>query len=160
MGPRWRTGNSGAWSARTAVPAALVVHEALQQSVNRYALPLRFLPDSRFGLWRDVEAHANSSLLRITVYFTPLSQLCHGYLAGLSHTSTGESGTRDSNQYPWDRTTVPAPFSPRGGYDVRKLEMWPVPVLRPGIPVPLFPEEKNIPDVFSAYNEGRCRHCH
>jgi hypothetical protein len=34
----------------------LLVHEALQQSINRYALPLRFLPDSRFGLWRDVEA--------------------------------------------------------------------------------------------------------
>ena len=29
----------------------LVVHEALQQSINRYALPLLFLPDSRFGLW-------------------------------------------------------------------------------------------------------------
>jgi hypothetical protein len=26
----------------------LVVHEALQQSINRYALPLRFLPDSRY----------------------------------------------------------------------------------------------------------------
>ena len=30
----------------------LLVHEALQQSINRYALPLRFLPDSRFGLRR------------------------------------------------------------------------------------------------------------
>jgi len=30
------------------------VHEALQQSINRYALPPRFLPHSRFGLWRDV----------------------------------------------------------------------------------------------------------
>ena len=50
-----------------------VVHEALQQSINRYALPLRFLADSRFGLWRDVEAHPNSSLLGITVYLTPLS---------------------------------------------------------------------------------------
>jgi len=40
----------------------LVVHEALQQSINRDALPLRFLPDLRFGLWRDVEAHANTSL--------------------------------------------------------------------------------------------------
>jgi hypothetical protein len=59
----------------------LVVHEALQQSINRYALPLRFLPDSRFGLWRDIEAHANSSLLGITVYLTPLSQLCHRYFA-------------------------------------------------------------------------------
>ena len=29
-----------------------VAYEALQQSINRYALPLRFLPDSRFGLWR------------------------------------------------------------------------------------------------------------
>jgi hypothetical protein len=28
----------------------LVVDEALQQSINRYALPLCFLPDSRFGL--------------------------------------------------------------------------------------------------------------
>jgi hypothetical protein len=56
----------------------LVVHEALQQSVNRDALPLRFLPDSRFGLWRNLEAHANSSLLGVTVYLTPLSQLCHG----------------------------------------------------------------------------------
>jgi hypothetical protein len=62
----------------------LAVHEALQQSVNRYALPLRFLPDPRFGLWRDVEAHANSSLLGITVYLTPLSQLCHGYLPDFS----------------------------------------------------------------------------
>ena len=26
------------------------VHEALQQSINRYASPLRFLPDSRFVL--------------------------------------------------------------------------------------------------------------
>jgi len=32
----------------------LAVHEALQQSINRYALPPRFLPHSRFGLWRDV----------------------------------------------------------------------------------------------------------
>jgi hypothetical protein len=39
-----------------------VVHEPLQQSINRYALRLRFLPDSRFGLWRDVEAHAKRSL--------------------------------------------------------------------------------------------------
>jgi hypothetical protein len=62
----------------------LVVHEALPQSINRYALPLRFLPDSRFGLWRDVEAHANSSLPGITVYLAPLSQLCHGYLPGFS----------------------------------------------------------------------------
>ena len=59
----------------------LVVHEALQQSINRDALPLRFLPDLRFGLWRDVEAHANTSLPGITVYLTPLSQLCHGYVA-------------------------------------------------------------------------------
>jgi hypothetical protein len=29
----------------------LVVHEALQQSIKRHALPLRFLADSRFGLW-------------------------------------------------------------------------------------------------------------
>jgi hypothetical protein len=36
----------------------LLVHEARQQSINRYALPLRFLPDSRFGLWRDVEANS------------------------------------------------------------------------------------------------------
>jgi hypothetical protein len=28
----------------------MVVHKALQQSINRYALPLRLLPDSRFGL--------------------------------------------------------------------------------------------------------------
>jgi len=62
----------------------LVVYKALQQSINGYALPLRFLADSRFGLWRDVEAHANSSLLGITVYLTPLSQLCHSYLPGLS----------------------------------------------------------------------------
>jgi len=62
----------------------LVVYKVLQQSINGYALPLRFLPDSRFGLSRDVEAHANSSLLGITVYPTPLSQLCHGYLPGLS----------------------------------------------------------------------------
>jgi hypothetical protein len=59
----------------------LVVHEALQQSINRYALPLRFLADSRFDLWRDIEAPANSSLLRIPVYLTPLSRPCHGYLA-------------------------------------------------------------------------------
>jgi hypothetical protein len=56
----------------------LVVHEALQQSISRYALPLRFLPDSRFGLWRDVEAHANRSLLGITSYHTPFSELCYG----------------------------------------------------------------------------------
>jgi hypothetical protein len=47
-------------------------------------LPLRFLADSRFGLWRDVEAHANSSLPGITAYLTPLSQLCHGHLPGFS----------------------------------------------------------------------------
>src|SRR5437764_14274219 len=67
----------------------LVVYEALQQSINRYALPLGFLPDSSFGLWRDVEAHANNSLLGITIYRTPLSQLCHGYLAGFSSSRTG-----------------------------------------------------------------------
>src|SRR5208282_4671304 len=49
----------------------LAVHEALQQSISRYPLPLRFLPDSRFGLWRNVEAHANNSLLGVTVYLTP-----------------------------------------------------------------------------------------
>jgi hypothetical protein len=58
----------------------LVVHEALQQSINRYTLPLRFLPDSRFSLWRDVEAHANSPLLGITVLsyaaLAALSRLC------------------------------------------------------------------------------------
>src|ERR1017187_1851337 len=74
----------------------LVAHEALQQSINRYALPIRFLPDSHFGLWRDVETHANSSLIEITVYFTPLSPLCHGYLA------------------PWLRLML-SPVSPLGG---------------------------------------------
>jgi hypothetical protein len=54
----------------------LPVHEALQQNINRYALPLRFLPDSRFGLWRDVKAHANSSLLGTTVLsYAPLAAL-------------------------------------------------------------------------------------
>ena len=74
----------GGWASPDGSVGGLVVHEALQQSVNRYALPLRFLPDSRFGLWRDVEAHPNSSLLGIPVYLTPLSQLCHGYLPGVS----------------------------------------------------------------------------
>jgi hypothetical protein len=60
----------------------LVAHEALEQSINRYALALRFPADSRFGLRRDVEAHGSSSLPGIIVYLTPLSQLCHGYLAG------------------------------------------------------------------------------
>ncbi|HTV53849.1 MAG TPA: hypothetical protein VMI06_02945 [Terriglobia bacterium] len=55
----------------------LVVHEALQQSINRYALPLRFLPDSRFSLWRDVEAHGNDYLLEITI-------LSYATLAALS----------------------------------------------------------------------------
>jgi hypothetical protein len=54
----------------------LVVHEALQQSINRYALPLRFLPDSRFGLWRDIEAHADTSLLGTTLLsYAPLAAL-------------------------------------------------------------------------------------
>ena len=53
-----------------------VVHEALQQSINRYALPLGFLPDSSFGLWRDVETHAKSSLLGIAVLsYAPLTAL-------------------------------------------------------------------------------------
>jgi len=53
-----------------------VVHEALQQSINRDALPLRFLPDSSFGLWRDVEAHARRSLLGIAVLsYAPLTAL-------------------------------------------------------------------------------------
>jgi hypothetical protein len=67
----------------------LVVHEALQQSINRYALPLRFLSDSRFGLWRDVEAYANSSPLGITL-------LSHAPLAALSRLpmdrSRGQNG--------------------------------------------------------------------
>ena len=58
----------------------LVAHEALEQSFNRYALALRFLADSGFGLGRDVETHGSRSLPGIIVYLTPLSQLCHGYL--------------------------------------------------------------------------------
>jgi hypothetical protein len=81
----------------------VVVHEALQESINRYALPLRFLPDSRFGLCRDVEAHAKSSLPGITLLsYAPLAALSRlprrraadrkgggpRYGLGLSHTST------------------------------------------------------------------------
>ena len=70
----WQLGDlfSGDGSA-----AGLVVHEALQQSVNRQALPLGFLPDSCFGLWRDVETHTNSSILEFTV-------LSYAHLAALS----------------------------------------------------------------------------
>jgi hypothetical protein len=39
------------WASPDHSPGGPVVHEALQQSINRYALPLRLLPDSRFGLW-------------------------------------------------------------------------------------------------------------
>jgi hypothetical protein len=38
-------------ASRDGSAGGLIVHEALQQSINRYALPLRFLSDSRFGLW-------------------------------------------------------------------------------------------------------------
>jgi len=66
----------GGLVSRDGSAGGLVVHEALQQSINRYALPLRLLPDSSFGLWRDVEAHANRSLLGITVLlYAPLATL-------------------------------------------------------------------------------------
>jgi hypothetical protein len=70
----------GGWVSPDGSALSLVVHEALKQSINRYALPLRFLPDSRIGLWRDVEAHANSSLLGITVLSRALSPRCYGCL--------------------------------------------------------------------------------
>jgi len=41
----------GGWVSLDGSARGLVAHEALQQSINRYALPLRFLSDSRFGLW-------------------------------------------------------------------------------------------------------------
>ena len=92
MGPRWRTGSSGGLVSPDGTAGGLVVDQALQQSINRHALPLRFLPDSRFGSWRDVEAHATSSLLGITVLSqAPLAALSRLLctLLGLSHTSTG-----------------------------------------------------------------------
>jgi len=98
----------------------LVLHEALQQSINRYALPLRFLADSRFGLWRDVEAHANRSLLGIPVYFTTLSQICHAgwRRAKLSGFDVSRLGNPHSSTLtrpaPADENAGSGPPSPQG----------------------------------------------
>jgi hypothetical protein len=113
----------------------LVLHEALQQSINRYALPPRFLADSRFGLWRDVEAHANSSLLGITLLsFAALSALSRlpcrrdadrktggpRYRLGLSRTSTGSAslppcGIASSHSYHLDSPSADGSGARRGG---------------------------------------------
>lgn len=44
----WQLGGLGSPGGSA---GGLFVHEALEQSINRYALPLGFLADSRFGLW-------------------------------------------------------------------------------------------------------------